>query len=293
MKRLWWPILLLPALFGPLLIVAQPTNSAGVPPLEIADSPNRKFRVVLEAIPSSATELQATMLKTDGDSPVAQWVARIPYFLRPMRSPNTYVSKKGDFFVRITSAMADISLFRKDPQSTVIREHSRFGPISSLLYNLESRMPAVEILRGEEVLRLWSPEDNRWSAYSTTDGAKFHPSHEDIGRWNEETRQEILNRLHDAKREELRQKAKKISGPLARIAGPPTTNAAPRVSDYEFLATVRNPDDRKWIEALFDKKTSVAIKQRIQFLRGDATSTPYFFEQTESERAHADWLLAY
>src|ERR1051325_10632439 len=174
MKRLWWPILLLPALFGPLLIVAQPTNSAGVPPLEIADSPNRKFRVVLEAIPSSVNELQATMLKTDGDSPVAQWVVRIPYFRRPMRSPNRpYVSNNGDFFVRITSAMGDISIFRKDSEPVVIREYSDMNPIRSLLYNLENRMPAVEMLRGEEVLRLWEPEQNRWTVYSTKDGAKF------------------------------------------------------------------------------------------------------------------------
>jgi hypothetical protein len=280
-------MLFLLAFVDALFVAAQPVTPVGSAILETTDSPNHKYRVVVEAIPIAVKEVRASMLRIDGVTPVIEWSTRLRYSRRPYLSANTYVADNGEFFARITSLEGDITLFRKDCDPAVL-EIARFEPT---LYSIDDRMPAVEVLRGEEVLRLWDPNRNRWSAYATTGGAKFHPSREDMDRWNESTRQEILQKLYAAQREELRQRAMSVSAPLARMAARATTNMAlPRQADYEFLANLRNPEDRKWIEQLLEKSSPFPIQQRIQFLRGGGE--PYFFECTDHLRSHADWLLA-
>jgi hypothetical protein len=293
MKRLGWPILVLLAVLRPIVIIAQPATSYSIAPLETTDSPNHKFRVVIEAVRDSAKEVQASMMRIDGDTPVSEWITHIRYSRRPYQWPNTYVSNKGEFFARITSSEGDVALFRKDHDAAVFLETTRFetSRFQPNLHSFDDRMPAVETLRGEEVLRLWDPDRRRWSAYGTKDAAKFHPSREDIDRWNESTRQEILQKLYAAQREELRQKATRISAPLARIAAHATTNIAfPRQADYEFLANLRNADDRKWFEALLEKSSPFPVRQRLDFLTH--RDEPYYFECTDFSRARADGLLA-
>src|SRR4051812_28301912 len=119
MKRLGWTMFVLLAVLRHILIIAQPTASYGIVPLETTDSPNHKFRVVIEAIPNSAKEVQASIVRIDGDSSVTEWVKRIRYARRSYLLSNTYVSNKGDFFARITSPEGDITLFHKDRDADV------------------------------------------------------------------------------------------------------------------------------------------------------------------------------
>jgi hypothetical protein len=290
MNSLRWPILLLLAFCAPFLALAQPANSAAIVAPEISDSENRKFRLVIESIPSSTSELQATMLKVDGSSTTTYWVARIPYFRRPIPSPQTFVSNKGDFFVRVSSG-DNVTLYRKDPRSAILRGNSKFGP---LIYKLDDLFPGVDETHGVDVLRLWNYQDNRWDAYNTVDATEVHPTSEDIARWNEITRRGILEKLYDAQREAIRRKAVEISPPLGRIAGrTATARAAPMLNDYLFLATLRGADDRKWIERLIENG-SPTVMRRVQFLRGgDPHNDNYFFKYTDYTRAQADWLLGF
>jgi hypothetical protein len=287
MKRLGWPILLLLAHCGPFVSLSQTSFSFGAAPVEIADSPNKKFRVVIESVPNMGADLQASMVKVEGDAPVTQWVTRISSVRRRFPARNAFVSDNGEFFVRATSPMGEIILFRKSDQTIIVPEDPRFGP---RLFALESRMPAVDNLRGEEVLRLWDPDKHRWSAYRTKDGAKLHPSREDNLRWNEATRLEILEKLHVAKRRELQEKAMEIARPLARVAGPISTNVpAPTENDYLFLTTVRNPDDRKWFEELLEKNAPLP-SYAMRFISA-YDRLPYCFELSDPCRVQADWLL--
>lgn len=289
MKRLRWPIFLLLALLNTLSVFPQSANSAAGFP-EVSDSRNHKFRLVVESIPNSTTELQASMLKTDGDSSTTQWVTRIPYYRRPFRSPGVYVSDKGDFFIRVSSN-DNVTFFRKDPHSFVVRQNSHFG---ALIYKIDDLFPGVEEVRGVDVLRLWNSQFNRWDAYKTLDASEFRPTPEDIARWNELTRQEVLEKLYAAQREELRRKAAQISAPLARLASRGITNQIGLTqNDYLFLATLRNRDDRKWIEQRLEKDAPTIVR-RVQFSRGSSPARePYRFENVDFVRAEADWLLGF
>src|SRR4051812_12475943 len=128
MKRHRWRVFIIVAFSIAAPVSAQPTTPpTSTSPVEITDSPNKKFRVVIESIPNSVSVLQASMVKID-DTPVTQWVTHIKFVRLPYRSPNTFVSDKGDFFARITSYEGDIALFHKERDATVILETSRFGP---------------------------------------------------------------------------------------------------------------------------------------------------------------------
>lgn len=229
------------------------------------------------------------MLNTGGDSSITQWVTRVPYYRRPFRSPGVYVSDKGDFFIRVSSN-GDITIFRKD-RSTIVRENSQFGPS---IFGIATLYPSVEEVRGVDVLRLRNLEYNRWDAYNTVDASVFQPTLEDLARWNEVTREEILEKLYAAQREELRRKAMKISAPLARLAGRGATNQIWLTeNDYLFLATLRNPADRKWIEQRVEDGAPMIV-QRLHALRGGASvRQPYFFEYVDRSRAEYDWMLGF
>ena len=255
--------------------------------LEKADSANGKFRVVIETDGASAKELAASMVRIEGGSESLHWTTKIPYFRPPMGfAPPIFVSDRGDFFVR-ASGLNEVTLFRKGPQTNIVTKTSRFQPF------VYSQFPAVENVRGEEVLRLWNSSHSRWDAFKVADGSEYHAAPEEIARWNEATRLEIIEKLEAARLQELRRKAARTWSPLRRLPGfGPTNVVRPTVVDYAFLAMVRKAEDRKWVEELARNKTGRILGGIFSVVRAE-WHDGYYFEETDYQRAQGDWLLGY
>jgi hypothetical protein len=254
--------------------------------LERAESRNGKFRVVIEAEAGSAAELAASMVKVDGRSEVVQWTTTIPYYRTvASQAPPVFVSDRGDFFVR-ASGFNELTLFRKGPHTTIVTKARRFQPIHY------SQFPGVEDVGGEEVLRLWNSSFSRWDAFKTAKGTEYRVTPEDVTRWNEVTRLEIIEKLEAAKLQELRRKAASTWSPLKRLpAFGPTNRVGPTIFDYTFLAMLRKPEDRKWIEELAKNKSGIS-GWMFRVVRPPAQDH-YYFEETDHLRAQGDWLLGY
>ena len=255
--------------------------------LEKADSANGKFRVVVEADAASVKELAASMVKVEGGRESLQWTTKIPNYRPPVGlAPPIFVSDRGDFFVR-ASGLDEVTLYRKGPQTKFVTKTSRFQPFHY------TQFPAVEDVGGEEVLRLWNSSFSRWDAFKVADGSEYRAAPDEIARWNEATRLEILEKLEATKLQELRRKATRTWSPLRRLPAFGSTNVVrPTVVDYAFLAMVRKPEDRKWVEELARNKTGRILGGIFSMVRAE-WHDGYYFEETDYQRAQGDWLLGY
>lgn len=279
MRRVFW----LRAIFLAFLTLA-----VGGATLETAYSANGKFRVIVEDDPSSVNQLAATMAAIDGSSDTAQWITKVPIFRPPaFAAPPIFVSDRGDFFVR-PSGPNEVTLYRKGPHAKLATRTSRFQPI------VYDQFPGVEDVRGVETLRLWNYSYFRWDAYKTVDGSEFRAAPEDIARWNETTRREIVAKLNAYKGAELARRASRLAGPIARLTQLGRTNVAlPTTVDYQFLATARSPGDRKWIEDLARNANGARLRGVFSVATPDQSPDHYEVQNTDFQRAFGDMLLGY
>lgn len=257
-------------------------------------SPNGKIQLTLEetdATPMKYSDLAivASVWKQKGDTKDVLWTTNFKgssvHFLAPS---DVIVSDEGDFFVLTIRSGNEVILYRKD--GAISLKAARWSRSRQTFLSLAEHLTAVDTLNGQRIVRIWDRDFNAWNAFSVADGrtVSFEPAVAD--KWNEATRQGILEKLAARERERLRQKVGRMGGPLRKLANASVWTNSPVVLkevDYEFLTLLRNPADRKWIEALLRDNENKGWRGP----GGSPEKDLYVFEATDFYKARADWLL--
>jgi hypothetical protein len=255
-------------------------------------SQNGKFRVAIEqtnpgALNADRVQLTAIVRSAESSSGVPLWTSQfegVP--AQYLRATDVLVSDAGDFFVAITDYNDGLTLVRKD--STIRLLNRAISP--SFFLSAPETLAAIDNWQGETIVRWWVRDDEVWEAVRARDGGKIIVTPEAAARFNETTRREIIAKLEAAERELLREKITRISAPLAGLASPATTNdlrGSLREIHYEFLTTLRRPEDRHWIENLIEPGAWHEL-----WRDWDPQEDPFYFVNTDIASQRADWLLA-
>jgi hypothetical protein len=269
----------------------------GAPSVRTFNSRNGVYELTLEqagpTTPPFSYEvpLVATVSKLEGNSRTTMWSTNcVAGQVQFLQASDVFVSDAGDFFLTIHGSHGGTTLFRKEK---MVEFRGGAFVVDGFFISFPEDIVAVDNVDGQKVVRIWNRDKNSWAAYRTSEGEMVNVSQrpELIARWNEATRQEIRDRIFAAKREALRRKVARKAAPIAKMAGAvmsQSTNAVVHEIDYEFLALLRNPDDRKFVEDLLVSDDE-EMRDRFGFWGTGGESADYV--QTDVMRARADWLL--
>ncbi|HEY6228511.1 MAG TPA: hypothetical protein VI282_15435, partial [Verrucomicrobiae bacterium] len=228
---------------------AIPTPSATAPTSRTFVSPNRKFKLVLEEAtlaPISASRkmpLNAAIIEETGNNVVTLWAASFEG--EPVQfysEGEVIVSDDGDFFVLMKMNGGDVSLFTANSQRR-LPSSTRFTGSNGLFLTPPERLVAADVLDGQKIIRIWLRNENDWEAFRVSDGAKIPITPSIAAKWNDATRERVLDLMYADKREKVRRRVGDVSAPLARLSRVGVgTNASPlREIHYEFIAQQRKP----------------------------------------------------
>jgi hypothetical protein len=258
-------------------------------------SPNGKVQLTLEETDSTPMKyhdlaILASVWKQAGNSKEVLWTSTFKgsavQFLAPW---DVLVSDEGDFFVLTIRSGNEVMLYRKD--RAISLQSIRWKSDDSIFISLAENLTVVDTLNGRRIVRIWDRDGNAWNAFSTEDGRKISFEPGLVEKWNEATRQAILEKLVIAEHERLRRKVGRMGGPLRKLANAVAGTNSPvvvREVDYEFLTLLRNPADRKWIEALLNNDEARGWRGPGG---GSEEKDIYAFESTDFFKGRADWLL--
>jgi hypothetical protein len=310
-----------------LLLAGSRRGAPGNPLVQTFLSANKQYRLTLDqfngpvgvAVP---TDLMATVAKMSGTNSEIIWSRKIK--ARPVQFIMDFdlaISDDGQFFAvtgqsgrsllicpkeagpwEFTSS-ADIS--RQMIPKSIFDTTEIFGtgkrdlppsfPQESYFRSWPEILFRLDKVDGENVVAFWWRDENLWEASRASDGKKVPFKKELQDRWNAETRREIVETLEKA----LNAKALKKMGKLPKAFESIATNLVPEVkfgeireTQYEFLALLRNPEDRKWIEALFEQKVEENPRRYYRSFFHQRRESDSFCESIDEGRVLGDWFLA-
>jgi hypothetical protein len=234
-------------------------------------SPNGKFAVVLDQTsgvstgPSRDCDITAAMVPADVPSAAPKWSRSYKgEGVIWIGERDIHVSDQGDYFLLVENSGLILSLYKETSKQIFDIAHPAsplliptgvsFRPTGFQSVWRPSSGPIFKVdeLKGERIFGYWEPGESKWTAHKISDGAKIEMPAEMIKHWNEEVRRGILDKLAKTRRSVLVRKIGKLPEPIAKLTGVTNTlrlsQASVREVDLEFLTSLRNPDDRQWLE---------------------------------------------
>lgn len=258
-------------------------------------SPNGRFQLTLEeANPTRMKfhdlDIVASVWKPAGNSKEVLWTTRYTgSSVQFLAAWDVHISDDGDFFLLTIRSGNEVMLYKKDVSFSL--QAAQWGRERPVFLSFAEHLTVCDALNGQKIVRIWDRDRDAWNAFDVADGKRISAPPSLVGKWNDTMRREILDRLVAAERERLRRKVTRLSAPLRRLARAAMGTNSPvvvREIDYEFLTSLRNPDDRKWIEALL-KDDDPGDWRRFGGRRDEIDR--YMFEATDVYKVRADWLL--
>lgn len=229
-------------------------------------SPNKLFSFTVDedaSVVSRNRELSFLGTMKKAGSPTKLWSINFEAPNFQSWSPSYFSVSDDGSFVVIPFRPSHWLLLK---ESRSVRIPDFFSSQTSYLSH-DTQIVDLDRLNNTNIVRIWNGKEDKWIAFLVDSETVIKPSAEEIARWNESTRQKILDSFRRAEANALRKKigaavSQKLSE-LAQTAIPATNPGDLREAYFEFLARRQNAEDRALFARLLRADESEPLRPPI------------------------------